>query len=186
MRRNLYRQPQAYNTYLLILLLCSCTSVKFTNTLPGQPKGKYYTLSKEHGSFNSLLDTSVIYLFDGDMVVSTSKYKKIEDAKLYQFIILKSNGIAFYSYFSKEPITQTNVYTIAGDYCFYKVEGDELQIEVYDHKLRKFQILYLHIFPEKIHYYKDKLRITGGGTSKQDMRFIKSSIKYTLPLIWPE
>jgi hypothetical protein len=160
--------------------------VKFTNTLPDQPKSEYYTFSKEHGGFNSLIDTSVIYLFDGDMVLSTPNYKKIEDAKLYQFIALKSNGIAFYSYFSKEPISQYNVYTIGGDYCYYKIENDVLQIEVYDHKLRKFQILYLKIFPDKIYYYQDKLRIAGGGTSKQSMAFIKSSIKYTQPLTWPQ
>lgn len=186
MRRNLYQQLRAYNTYLLVLLLYSCASVKFTNTLAGQPKSEYYTFNKEHGSFNSLIDTSVIYLFGDDMILSTSQYKKIEATKLYQFLVLKSNGIAFYSYFSKEPITQTNLYTISGDYCFYKVEGDELQIEVYDHKLRRFQILYLKIFPDKIHYYKDKLRIPGGGTSKQNMIFMKSSIKYTRPLVWPE
>ena len=80
-----------------MLLLGSCTSVKFTNTLPSQPKSEYYTFHKEHGSFNSLIDTSVIYVFGNDMVLSTHEYKKIEEVKLYQFIALKSNGIAFYS-----------------------------------------------------------------------------------------
>ena len=87
--------------------------------------------------------------------------------------MLTSNGIAFYSYFSKEPITRTNLYNIDGDYCFYKAEKDELQIEAYDHKLRKFQILYLKIFPDKIYYYKGRLRITGGGTSKQTWSLLR-------------
>ena len=154
--------------------------------MPSQPKAEYYSLSKEHGSPNNFIDTSVIYVFGDEMVLSTPQFKKIEEVKLYQFIVLKSNGVAFYSYFSKEPITQTNLYTIGGDYCYYKIENDRLQIEAYDHKLKKFQILYLKIFPDKIYYYKDKLRVVGGGTSKQNMTFTKSSIKYTRPLTWPE
>lgn len=173
--------------YLLTFLLCSCTKVKFTRTLPHQPKAEYYTFNKNAiSNSNSFIDTSTIYVFEGDMVISTSQFKKIEQVKLYQFIVLKSNGIAFYSSFSKEPITQTNVYTITGDYCYYKIQNDILQIEAYDHKLRKFQILYLKIFPDKIHYYKDKLRVAGGGISKQDLTFIKSPIKYDKPLVWPE
>jgi hypothetical protein len=160
--------------------------VKFTSTSPSQPKTDNFTFREQRGGFSSLIDTSVIYVFENDMVLSTSKFKKIEETKLYQFIVLKSHGVAFYSYFTKEPITQNNVYAIGGDYCYYKIENDTLQIEVYDHKLKKFQILYLKIFPNKIYYYKDKLRTAGGGTSKQDMTFVKSSIKYTKPLVWPE
>ncbi len=174
------------SAYLLILQWCSCTSVKFTNTLPGQPKPDYYTLNKEHDSFNSFIDTSVIYVFEGNRVLSTNKFKKIEAVKLYQFIVLKSNRIALYSYFSREAITQLNVYNIGGDYCYYKIDNDILQIELYNHRLRKFQILYLKIYPDKIYNYKDKIRTMGGGTSKQDMTFTKSPIKYMKPLVWPE
>jgi hypothetical protein len=184
-RRNLYQQLLAYSIYLLTLPLYGCKSVKFTNTLPDQPKAECF-IFKGQGSFSNLLDTSVIYVFNGDRVLSTYKFKKIEEVRLYQFIVLKSNGIALYSYFSREPITQANVYTIGGDYCYYKIENDVLQIEAYDHRLKKFQILYLKIFPDKIYYYKDKLRIVGGGKSKQDVTFAKSSIKYTKPLIWPQ
>lgn len=185
-RRNLYRQLQGYSFYLWALLLCGCTAVKFTSTMPGQPKAEYYSFSKlSNAQVSNELDTSVIYVYANDLV-RTYKSGNVEKVFTYMFLLFKSNGIALFSSDSRESFNQTNIYSIGGQYCFYKIEGNELQLELYDHNLKKFTIMYATVLPDRVHFYKDKLRIAGGGTSKQQMTFTKSSIKYTKPLLWPE
>lgn len=185
-RKNLFQQLRDYSGCLLILLLCSCTSVKFTSTVPGQPKAEYYSFSKlNNASFYSRIDTSIIYVYANDLV-RTYQGGKTEKVFTYMYLLFKSNGVVLFSNDSRDEFNQTNIYTIGGQYCFYKVEGDEVQLELYDHNVKKFTIMYANILPDRVLFYKDKLRILGGGTSKQNMPFIKSTIKYTRLLKWPK
>lgn len=154
--------------------------------MPGQPKAEYYSFSKLNGNqAGKGIDTSVIYVYENDLV-RTYQTGKIEKVYTYKYLLFKNDGIVFFSNSSREAFTQVNIYNIGGQYCFYKIEGDELQLELYDHNVKKFTIMYANVLPDRVLFYKDKLRIAGGGTSKQNIPFIKSSIKYTRPLIWPD
>lgn len=185
-RKSLNQQLLGYSCWLSIIFAYSCTSVKFAATMPGQPKAEYYSFSKLSGNQTTSVDTSVIYVYGNDLV-RTYQSGKTEKVYTYKYLIFKSNGFAFFSGSSREAFNQANIYDISGgQYCFYKVEGNELQLELYDHNVKKFTIMYANILPDRVLFYKDKLRIAGGGTSKQNMPFIKSSIKYTRPLVWPE
>jgi hypothetical protein len=153
--------------------------------MPGQPKAEYYSFSKQNYNQKGSVDTSVIYVYASDLV-RTYQSGKTEKVFTYIYLVFKTDGIALFSNDSREPFNQVNIYTIGGQYCYYKVEGDELQLELYDHNVKKFTIMYAKLLPDRVQFYKDKLRTSGGGTSKLDMPFLKSSIKYTKPLTWPE
>jgi hypothetical protein len=180
------RKLRDISFYLLTLLFCSCVSRKSTNTMPGQLRPEYYSSSKGNRNLvDSILDTSAIYVYETPLV-RTYRNGRIERFYGYTYLVFKSNGLAFYSAYAEQPFTQTNIYSIDGQYCFYKVEGDELQLEYFDYHLKKFAIAYGKVYADKVHIYKDRLRIFWGGKSKRNMPFKKWPIKYTRPLVWPE
>ena len=176
------------------LTLYSCSSVKFTKS--GQPLAKYYSFSKETpiGEL-PLLDTNHIYIMGLDLVTTyldgknklTAPFSNLRTEKSYKYMYLKfgNNGIAFYSNFTTEPFTVENIYSVGGQYCYYKIESDEIRLEFFDFNLKKFMIMYMQVLPDTIIFYKDKLRIFGGGISKHRHNFKKSDITYSKPLTWP-
>lgn len=183
--RNLFRQLQAYS-WIWSILFFGCTPVKYSDTTPTQPKAKYYSFSKLSTPLtNGMIDTSLIYVYESDLV-KTYRTGKVEKFYGYVYLVFKANGIAYYSSYSDQPFNQTNIYSTGGQYCFYKVEDDELQLEFYDFHLKRFTISYGKIFDNKIYFFEDKLRMFNGAKSKRNMIFAKSSIKYSKPLIWPE
>jgi len=51
---------------------------------------------------------------------------------LYRYLRFGSNGIAFYSNQVKDPFTGLNIYDTGGEFCYYRIEGNELRIQLYD------------------------------------------------------
>src|SRR6266498_4905660 len=99
------QQPLAYKwtTFIICLIFCSCTAVKFTKTVPGQPQASYYSFNKGV-ALESLkeIDTTIIYV-NGKDWVRTYQSGKIEKVFSYQYLKFNSNGTAFFSGDSKEP-----------------------------------------------------------------------------------
>ena len=172
-RENFCQLPPVYKHWLFILLLSGCTSVKFAKTMPGQPRAYYYSFSKEAGLVQSnKIDTTMIYV-NGKDWVRTYQSGRVEKVFSYQYLKFNGNGIAFFSGDSNEPFNGINIYEINGQYCYYKIENGELQLELYDHNLKKFTITYARIYPDSIHFYKDRLRIVGGAKDKLDLVYEK-------------
>jgi hypothetical protein len=185
-KKSINQQLLANSIYFLLLLLYCCTPVRFTSTVPGQPKAEYYSFSKSGTSqVSSLLDTSVLYVYEDD-IVRTYTTGKTENIHTYIYMLFKSNGIVLYSGNSREPFNQINMYRVGGQYCYYKVSGDDLQLEMYDRSLKKFMIMYAKIFPDRVHFHENKVRTPTGGKGRLSMPFKKTTIKYNQPLIWPE
>ena len=185
-RRNLYQQLQDYKYFFCIFLIFSCKTVQFTSKTSGQPKVEFYTFSNlKTYSTDPKIDTSVIYIYSADLI-GTYKNGTTERAFFHRYLIFKKNGIVFLSNSSKDAFSQSNIYRVGGQYCFYQVENGELQLEMYDYNIKKFIILYGRISSDSILFYKDKLRGMVGGIGPQNMLFIKSSVMYSQPLIWPE
>ncbi|WP_157474061.1 hypothetical protein [Flavihumibacter petaseus] len=184
-RKRLFRTRMVYSCLALILILTSCNPVKYSKTVPGQPDADSYSLGKsvDFGYSNSI-DTSVIYIYYGELVFTTRSGKS-EKVNTYDFLAFKSNGIVLFSRFSRVPVTNENVQTIGGQYCYYKVIDDELVLEMYDYSLKSFFLMYAKIYEDRIVFYKDRVRRFAGGKSKLNMRFNKSAIRYPTSLIWP-
>ena len=181
---------------ILIATLPGCMPLKIRRTSTGQPLSKYYSFSKEQFRFNSeYLDTSVIYV-NGQEWLRTyiggvkdalfPQNARIEKTFEYEFIKFGSNGIAFLSSSSKDSINGINIYTLDGQFCYYKVVNNELQLEFFDFRARKFVIWYGQITGAKIQFYKDRLRVWGGGKSKLNLIYEKKTIRYNRVLIWPD
>jgi hypothetical protein len=180
------RQPtyQIFICLITVVLIESCSTAKFTQTVPGQPLKQSYSFSKDH-SFNiDKLDTAAIYVNEEDWIL-TGDYGM---RKKHQFVFLKfsNNGIAYYSNYSEDPFTDSSLLTVSGQYCYYRIEGDELKLEFYDHLIKKFRIWSAKIYPDKLHFYKNKLRVWGGGKGKLNFVFQKREVAFNKPLIWPE
>src|SRR3981081_1324146 len=106
-----------------LIAFSSCSSVRYTSS--GQPLAQYYSFSKDTSKrFLALLDTNNIYVQGLDLV-RTYKSGKIEKGFYYMFLKFSNNGIAFYSDDTKEPFNQLNIHDISGQYCYFKVVGNE-------------------------------------------------------------
>jgi hypothetical protein len=185
-RENSCRLLQDYKYWLFILIFFGCTSVKFSKTMPGQPQASYYSFSKDaHFGQLANIDTTMLYV-NGKDWVRTYQSKKIEKLFSYQFLKFNGNGTAFFSGDSKEAFNGINIYDIRGQFCYYKIEDGELRLELFDHNLKKFTIMYAKVYPDSIHFYRDRLRIPGGGKDKLNLTYSKTSIKFLQPLAWPE
>ena len=119
-------------------------------------------------------------------LVRTYKGGRIEKGFYYMYLKFSNNGIAFYSNDTKEPFNQINIYDIGGQYCYYKITGDEVRLELYDSHLKKFTIMYIHLYSDKLIIYKDILRIWWGGKQKDNYVYNKSRLAYKKPLLWPK
>lgn len=164
--------------------IVGCSAVKFTATLPKQPRTEYYSLSKESDHQVGNIDTTVIYVNEQDLIANGDYGSK--KMHLLVFIKFASNGIAFYSDYDELPFTETTALNKTGQFCRYRVRNDELELEYFSHRLKKFTILYGTIFADRIIFYKDKLRIQGGGKDKLNLLYQKSTIRYIRPLVWPK
>jgi hypothetical protein len=162
----------------------SCSTIKYTTTQPKQPRQEYYSLSKEVTTQINNIDTSSIYVNEQDWIANGDYGTKKEH--LYVFMKFGSDGIAYYSNYSEYPFTESSVLSIGGQYCHYKVSGDELQLEFYDHLAKHFKIWHGKIYSDKIQFYEYKLRVTAGAKGKLNFSFNKSPIKYARSLTWPE
>lgn len=188
MTRNLNQRQQVYKTLLNFVIIMfftnSCSNIKYTTAWPKQPRQESYSLSKEAGAQTGSIDTSVIYVRGQDWILngdfgSRKKYQ-------YDFMKFGSNGIAYYSNYSDYQFTESSVLSIGGQYCYYKVINNELQIEFYDHLAKHFKVWYAEIYSDKIIFYKEKLRVLAGAKDKLNFIFNKSQVKYIQPLVWPE
>ena len=108
--------------------------------------------------------------------------------KKFQFDFIKfgSNGIAYYSNYSDYPFTETSALSIAGQYCYYKVSNDELELEFYDHLAKHFKIWHGKIYSDKVQFYEYKLRVPAGAKGRLNFIYNKTHIKYTRSLEWPK
>ncbi len=168
----------------VLYFIAGCTSIKYTTTLPKQPRAEYYSLKEGNDHQLGNIDTTVIYVNEQDWIANGDR----GSSKKHLFIFMKfaANGIAFYSDYDELPFTEKNALNKAGQFCYYRVRNDELELEYYSHRLKKFTIMYGTIFTDKIIFYKDKLRIPGGGKDKLNLVYRKSIVKFYRPLIWPE
>jgi len=169
---------------ILALMLSSCDMVKYNST--HQPLAKYYSFSTDTSKRElPILDTTHIYILGQDLV-RTYRSGNIEKCYLYTFFKFSSTGLAFYSTATEEKPDSSTIYTNPGQYCFYKVVGNEIRLEFYDYHLKRFTIAYLNVYPDKLILYKDKLRVWWGGKSKYNNAYIKSDIAYIRQLQFPE
>lgn len=169
---------------IFALTFSACDIVKYTST--HQPLAKYYRFSHNTSQREpSVPDTTFIYVLGQDHV-RTYQSGNIEKLYGYTFLKFSSNGLAFYSSTTEEKPNSSNIYTNSGQYCFYKVVGNEIRLEFYDYHLKRFTIAYLNVYPDKLIMYKDKLRVWWGGQSKHNNAYIKSDIAYTRQLQFPE
>jgi hypothetical protein len=170
----------------ILLLLSSCTTVRWTQSEPDQVQASYYSLRKSvSSSIGQLLDTTVIYWY-GEELAGTYETGRKENVFTHIYLVFKSNGVAYISANSSEPFNEDNIYHTGGQYCYYNVAGDELRLEIYDYHLHKFLIMQGKIYPNKVVFYRDKLRIWGGGVSKGEWIYKKSYVRYVRPLVWPQ
>ncbi|NII28888.1 hypothetical protein HB364_27670 [Pseudoflavitalea sp. X16] len=178
--------PLACKYGIAILLFCSCSSVKYTKMIPGQPLPYYYSLSREEDKQPLInIDTNVIYVYEADLFRNYQS-GKAELVHTYKFIKFEGSRIGFYSSSSREPISSINLENIGGSYCYFKVSGDELELEIYDAMAKKFLIWYGKIYADRIHFYREKLKVFTGGTGELDITYYKKPIKYPRRLVWPE
>jgi hypothetical protein len=168
----------------VVIIIVGCSTVKYTATLPKQPNEECYSLSKEGNHQIGNIDTAVIYVNEQDWIANGDYGSKKKH--LFVFMKFASNGIAFYSDYDELPFTEMTALSKTGQFCHYRVINDELELEYYSHSLKKFTIMYGSIFTDRIIFYKDKLRILGGGKDKLNLLYQKSATKYTRPLVWPE
>lgn len=94
--------------------------------------------------------------------------------------------MAFYSSLTDKKPTSSNIYSLEGQYCFYKIVDNELQLEFYNEYLKRFTIAYFKIHQDKLVLYKDKLRFWWGAKSKHNIAFNNSDIAYTRRLRFPQ
>lgn len=165
-------------------MLSSCDIVKYNST--NQPLAKYYRFSSEISKRElSVLDTTHIYILGQDLV-RTYRSGNIEKFYGYTFFKFSSTGLAFYSTTTEEKPNSSTIYTNPGQYCFYKVVGNEIRLEFYDYHLKRFAIAYFNVYPDKLIMYKVKLRVRWGGKSKYNNAYFKSDIAYNWQLQFPE
>ena len=169
---------------LIVSLTAGCTFVKFTATAPGQPTKSSYSLSKEKSFDLGAIDTSVVYVNDQDWVITGSK--GIKKKHLFVFLKFSSNGMAYYSNYSETPFDEELLLIIGGQYCYYKVNGDVLELEHYNHLAKKFVLWYARIYDDKLHFNKDKLRVFTGGKGKLNYVFNKKPLRFKRELVWPK
>ena len=154
--------------------------------VPKQPVPDSYHLSREVGSGPvGSLDTAHVYVFENDVIWNYPN-GNFEFVHTYKYLKFSPRGIALFSADSRDSISSINVVGIAVQYCFYKIAGDNLTLEFYDVLDRKFHLWYGKVYPDKIQFYKDKLRVFNGGRSKLDGKYYKKNIRYNWPIKWPE
>jgi hypothetical protein len=163
--------------------------LKIKRTSTGQPLSKYYSFNKEPFEFNSeYLDTSVVYVNGQELVRAAGSKRdiRLEKAIEYTFIKFGANGMAFLSNYTRDSINNLNIHEPDGQFCYYKVVNVDLQLELFDFNYRKFLIWYGKLTPGKIQFYKERLRVWGGGKSKLNLIYEKKPIKYNRVLAWPQ
>jgi len=175
----------AYNFFFIsVFTFASCTPVKYTKTVHGQPLQSFYFFSKEERPIPIRIDTTLIYINAEDWI-RTYQNGQTEKLFLYRYFKFDNDGIAFFSNSSKDPITQSNIDIIGGQYCYYKETGDELSVEIYDLHLKKFLIWSPKIYPDKIYFYQHRMR-SSAAKGKLDLVYYKKSTKLSRSLVWPE
>jgi len=112
-----------------------CTPVKFTITQPKQVRKEYYSFKEGVNNNLSLIDTNHIYVNEEDWV-QTGDYGK-RTKHLYVLLKFSQDGVAYYSDCDDKPFTRNSASMIAGRYCYYRINSDQLQLEFYDRRYRK-------------------------------------------------
>ena len=170
----------------LILLTCifiGCDTVKYAKTR--QPLAKYYSFGKDTTKIDiSSVDTTFIYISEQELV-RTNK-GRLDTFIGYTFLKSSSNRLAFFGMSTDTKPTASNIYSKDGQYCFYKIVDNELQLEFYDDGLRRFVIAHFKVYSDKLVMYKDKLRVWWGGKSNHNITFNKSDIIFKKELKFPE
>ncbi len=92
----------------------------------------------------------------------------------------------FYSDYSETPFNGASIMKIGGQHCYYKIIDNEIQVEFYDHLAKKFKIWYGEIHPDKIHFYKYRLRVWGGAKGKLNFVFNKQSVSFKINSLQPD
>lgn len=182
-----YRLRLGFEIIVISILWCGCRTIQFEKTDADQPKALCYSLNNKTTKafeFSPFLDLQSVYINEM-AVAATYENRKVEKFTGYEYLQFGFDQIAFASRRSKEKITTALIALRAGQYCYYNVKEEKILLEFYDFHLKKFIIWEGRIYPDKIHFYKGRVRGFTGGKEKLNLVYHKRHIENLQKLIWP-
>ena len=147
------QQKNDMRTYLkfviLLVLFASCGFFQpqwvYLSNGGKQAVSSAYHLSKENFVCSPLIDTNIVYIWESELVTVNRYGEKIEGPSTkYQLMCFNSNGICFLTPLTKIYLTDIEVKQYIelnwGQYCYYKVDGSKIVVEVYNYHTKFLNI----------------------------------------------
>jgi hypothetical protein len=182
--------------FLLVpaILICSCGGIfppKWAKSVTDgkQAIAKEYHLSKKKFVFSNLIDTNSVYIAENNYLLTNRKGDIVDpERKYYDFLRLSGNGICFKRSMMLDKPTDFDFNNLdGGQFCYYSITSDIIQMERYNHDHKIFEFWYGKIQTNgDILFFKAKGRPWGTYTQKLNLLFRKNPAKITTKIIFPK
>jgi hypothetical protein len=149
-----------------------------------QPKKKEYKLSKKPFYWNSIIDTSSVYICESERTLNGNPLVMT----LYNFIRYSGTGVAFISdNYDRVPVNSDFNTMEYGQFVLYKINDRKITLEIYNHLLRRFDYWYGAVIDSAVilNRYKGRTWWHGKGRLYQKV-FNKTEANLTTPILFPE
>jgi hypothetical protein len=178
-------------TISLFTISCGLYRPKWVDTADNgkQPDKRAFRLPKQKFFYNTIVDTNFIYISENEWVTSDKKGKLIVDKHIaYDFIRLSGNGVAFFSTFNYQPLTNDDFNNLAnGQYCFYSIENDIITVEYWNHNTKMFEFWYGRIQKNgDMLFFKNKGRPWWAYKGKLNYLYRKTPANLKTKIVFPE
>lgn len=155
-----------------------------SNSQNRQPRLEEFKFSKKAFRYNSIIDTSIIYLCQDKFIFNNG----IDEKKFFSYIRFSSNGTAYLStWFERKPNPTVLGEMVEGQFCLYKIESNNIALELYNHSLGYFEFWHGKIDENgDLFFYQYKGRPWTTAKGQLQLFYKKEEIKVKNNLVFPK